>query len=275
MPTGSSVESAAVPGAALADLRERLRGALVLPGDAAYDEGRRVWNAMIDKSPGAIARCVDVADVLACVDVARRHDLRVAVRGGGHNVAGNAVCDGGLVIDLARMTGVHVDPARERVRVEPGAVLGDLDHATHPFGLSVPVGIVTATGVGGLTLGGGVGWLQRKYGLTIDNLLSVDVVTADARLLRASADEHDDLFWGVRGGGGNFGVVTSFEFRPRPVSTVLGGALFYAPDDLGDFLRAYREFCADVPDELTADALLLTAPAVPFLPEDVHGRPIG
>jgi FAD/FMN-containing dehydrogenase len=271
MPTPAS---AALSPSALDELAG-FRGSLITPGDPRYDAARTVWNAMVDKRPAVVARCADAADVLAAVAFARRHELRAAVRGGGHNVAGNAVCDGGIVIDLSAMRGVRVDPSAATVRAEAGVTLGDLDHATHPFGLAVPAGIVTQTGLAGLTLGGGVGWLQRRYGLTIDNLLSVDLVTADGRLLTASETEHEELFWAVRGGGGNFGVVTSFEYRARPVSTVLAGALFYGPEDPAGFLHAYRDFCRDVPDELTTDALLLTAPAAPFLPEAVHGRLIG
>src|SRR4051812_26046587 len=273
MPTGSSVESPAVPGAALADLRERLRGALVLPGDAAYDEGRRVWNAMIDKSPGAIARCVDVADVLACVEVARRHDERVAVRGGGHNVAGNAVCDGGLVIDLSPMKGIRVDPKRRTARVESGATLGDLDHETQVFGLATPLGVVTKTGIAGLTLGGGIGWLRRKHGLSSDNLVSVDVVTADGRFLTASEEENEDLFWGIRGGGGNFGVVTSFEYRLHPVGPeVTFCFVLYPGDQAKEVLQACEEYMAEAPDEVSPLGVLGRVPHDPLFPEEWHGE---
>ncbi|MDX1532409.1 MAG: FAD-binding oxidoreductase, partial [Rhodothermales bacterium] len=207
----------------LDELREGLRGPLLNPEDPRYEEARRVYNGMIERQPGAIARCADVADVIAAVNHARERGLTLAVRGGGHNAAGLGVCDGGLVIDLSAMDGIRVDPADRTVRVEGGATWGQVDHAGHPFGLAVPCGIISTTGVGGLTLGGGHGYLTRKYGLTIDNLLAADVVLADGRLVTASENEHADLFWALRGGGGNFGVVTSFLFRGCPVDTVHAG----------------------------------------------------
>src|SRR5512138_3220133 len=194
-------------------LRSSVRGAVIHPGDAEYDSARRVYNGMIDKRPALIARCLDVADVVAAVDYARTNNMLTAIRGGGHSGGGMGVCDGGLVIDLSAMRGVRVDPSTRTVRVAGGCVWGDVDHATHPFGLAVPTGFISSTGVGGLTLGGGVGYLTRKYGLTIDNLLGVDMVLADGSFVTANAQENPDLFWAVRGGGGNFGVVTSFLFR--------------------------------------------------------------
>ncbi|MFW5935569.1 MAG: FAD-binding oxidoreductase, partial [Halolamina sp.] len=197
---------------AVQTLERTIRGRLLRPDDEGYDEARTIWNAMIDRQPALITRCAGVADVIASVNFAREHDLLLAVRGGGHNVAGDAVCDDGLVIDLSPMNSVRVDPVARAARVEPGVVLGELDHETQAFGLAVPAGVVSTTGVAGLTLGGGWGWLSRTYGLTCDNLRSTDVVTADGELRHASEDEHPDLFWGIRGGGGNFGIVTSFEF---------------------------------------------------------------
>src|SRR6476620_1827474 len=204
-------------------LRAQLRGAIIQPGDGDYDTARRVYNGMIDKRPAHIVRCADVADVIATVSFARTHGLLTAIRGGGHNGAGLGTCDDGLVIDLSRMKGIRVDPAHRTVRVEAGCVWGDVDHATHAFGMATPCGFVSSTGVAGLTLGGGIGYLTRRFGLTIDNLLSVDMVLADGRFVTASAKENDDLFWAIRGGGGNFGVVTSFDFRMYPVSTVQFG----------------------------------------------------
>src|SRR5271169_2045600 len=212
-------------------LQALLRGELIQPGDGNYDEVRKLYNAMIDKKPAAIARCVDVADAMACVNYARSNGILLAVRGGGHNGPGLGSCDGGLVIDLSRMRGVRVDPAARTAQVAGGCVWGDVDHATHTFGLAAAAGIISTTGVGGLTLGGGIGHLSRKYGLTIDNLLSADVVLADGSFVTASADKDKDLFWAVRGGGGNYGVVTSFTFRLHPVSTVVAGPIFWPIED--------------------------------------------
>jgi FAD/FMN-containing dehydrogenase len=260
--------------AAVDRLKAALRGEVIQPGDPAYDAARRVYNGMIDKRPALVARCADVADVLAAVGFARALGLPLAVRGGGHNAAGLGTCDGGLVVDLGRMRGVRVDPAGRTARVEGGATWGDVDHATHAFGLATPSGIISTTGVGGLTLGGGFGHLSRKHGLTCDNLLSADVVTADGRLVTASADQHPDLFWGVRGGGGNFGVVTSFEFRLHPVGTVLGGPIFYPIDRAEELLRFYREFIAGAPEELGAFFGFHLAPPAPFVPEALHNVPM-
>jgi FAD/FMN-containing dehydrogenase len=241
-------------------LRTACRGAVIRAGDAGYDSARRIWNASIDRHPGLIVRCSGLADVIAAVKFAREHRLLVAIRGGGHNVGGRALCDGGLVIDLSQMKGIHVDPQTRRVRVQPGVTLGELDRETHVHGLAVPAGVVSKTGIAGLTLGGGVGWLVRHYGLTVDNVLSFEVVTADGEVRTASAEEHPDLFWGLRGGGGNFGVVTSFEYRAHPVSVVLGGMVLYPRSHATDVLKFYRDFTAAAPDELVTYAGLLSTP---------------
>jgi FAD/FMN-containing dehydrogenase len=246
--------------AAVAALREGFGGTVITPADPGYDQARRIWNASIERRPALIARCAGTADVVRAVRFAREHGLVAAVRGGGHNVAGRALCDDGIVIDLSAMRGVFVDPAARTVRVQPGCTLGDVDRETHLFGLAVPAGVVSKTGIAGLTLGGGVGWLVRKHGLTCDNLIACEVVTADGRVLTASADENADLFWGLRGGGGNFGVVTSFLYRAHPVSTVLGGLLVWPRDRAGDVIRHYRDFIADAPEELTAYAALVHTP---------------
>ncbi len=240
--------------------KSAFRGQVFEPEDAGYDEARKIWNASIDKRPQIIARCSGVADVVDAVNFGRANDLLTAIRGGGHNVGGRALCDGGLVIDLSRMRSVHVNPANSTVRVQGGATLGDLDRETHVFGIAVPCGIVPKTGIGGLTLGGGVGWLVRKYGMSIDNLLSCQVVTADGRVLNASASENEDLFWALRGGGGNFGVVTSFEFRAHAVHTVLGGLLLYTREAALDVLRFFRDYIESASDEVTAYAALLHGP---------------
>jgi len=240
--------------------RSSLYGQVLEPADAGYNEARQIWNASVSKHPRVIARCSGVADVIAAVHFGRANNLVTAIRGGGHNVGGRALCDDGLVIDLSRMRSVFVDDKTRTVRVQGGATLGDIDRETHVFGLAVPCGIVPKTGIGGLTLGGGVGWLIRKYGMSIDNLLSSQVVTADGKVLTASASENDDLFWALRGGGGNFGVVTSFEFQAHPVATVLGGLLLY-PRAMGiDVIRHFRDYMASAPDELTAYAALLHGP---------------
>jgi FAD/FMN-containing dehydrogenase len=240
--------------------RASFSGETIRPGDAAYDAARRVWNASIDKRPGMIARCSGMADVIAAVNFARENDLLVAIRGGGHNVGGRALCDGGLVIDLSRMKGILVDAAKRRARVQAGATLGDVDRETHVHGLAVPTGVISKTGIAGLTLGGGVGWLVRKYGLTCDNVLSFDLVRADGKPVVASATRNRDLFWALRGGGGNFGVVTSFEYRLHPVSTVLGGMVVHPRAAAADLLRFYRDLVGAAPEELTAYAVLMTTP---------------
>ena len=252
-----------------------LRGEVLRPGDDGYEAAREVWNGLIDKHPGLIVRCTGVSDVIDAVRFAREHELVVAVRGGGHSVAGLALCEGGLVIDLSRMRGVHVDPARRTARAQPGLTLGDLDHETQAFGLATPAGVVSTTGIAGLTLGGGFGWLSPKYGLTCDNLISADVVTADGHMVTANNEENADLFWGIRGGGGNFGIVTSFEYRLHPVGpTVLAGAVVHPMAKAPELLRFYRDFAASAPDELGTVFVRRLAPPAPFLPEDIHGKPI-
>jgi FAD/FMN-containing dehydrogenase len=259
----------------LASLRESVHGAVIGPDDEGYDEARSIWNGMIDRHPACIARCTGVADVAAAVRFARERELLVAVRAGGHGVAGHAICDGGLVIDLSPMKGIRVDPQARTARAEAGVLWGELDRETQLHGLATVGGIVTHTGIAGLTLGGGLGWLMRKHGATVDNLVSVDLVTADGELLTAGEDEHPDLFWGVRGGGGNFGVVTSFEYRLHRVGPiVLAGPVFHPLEDAREVLAFYREFIATAPDELTTIFELGVAPPAPFLPEDVHGKPI-
>src|SRR5215475_223781 len=230
------------------------------PADAGYNQARQIWNASVSKHPKVIARCSGVADVITAVNFGRANNLLTAVRGGGHNVGGRALCDDGLVIDLSAMRSVFVDKVARRVRVQGGATLGDVDRETYVFGLAVPSGIVAKTGIGGLTLGGGVGWLIRKYGMSIDNLLSAQVVTADGKVLTASASENDDLFWALRGGGGNFGVVTSFEFQAHALTTILGGLLLYPRSVAFDVIRHFRDYIASAPDELTAYAALLHGP---------------
>ena len=247
-----------------------LRGALIRPDNALYDESRKVYNAMIDKRPALIAQCADVADVIQAVNFARENGLTLAVRGGGHNGGGLGTCDDGLVIDLSRMNGVRVDPGTKTVRVEGGATWGKVDHATHAYGLAVPSGIISTTGVGGLTLGGGLGHLTRKYGLTIDNLLSVDMVLANGSLVTANAHEHPDLFWAVRGGGGNFGVVTSFLFQGHPVETIIGGPTLWELEQTPEVMRWYREFIVNAPEDLNGFFALMTVPPGPPFPEPLH-----
>ena len=268
-------DATALDDAAFADLARHFRGALIGPGDPQYDAARAVWNGAIDRHPALIARCTGSADVRAAVRFARERDLLVAVRGGGHNVAGSAVCDGGLVIDLSPMKGLWVDPARRTARAQPGLLWGEFDREAQAFGLAAPGGIISHTGIAGLTLGGGLGWLMRRHGLAADNVLSADVVTADGDVLRASADENADLFWGLRGGGGNFGIVTSFEYRLHPVGpTVLAGVMLHPAAKAREVLRFYREFIESAPDELTTILVLRTAPPAPFFPSSVHGQPV-
>ncbi|WP_309572043.1 FAD-binding oxidoreductase, partial [Deinococcus sp.] len=247
-----------------------VRGDVIRPGDARYDEARALYNGMIDRRPAVIVQCTDTADVIAALAFARQQNLRVAVRGGGHNGGGLGSVDDGLVIDLRRMDGVRVDPNARTVRVEGGATWGQVDHATHPFGLAVPSGIHSTTGVGGLTLGGGLGHLTRKYGLTIDNLLEADVVLADGQLVTASEEHHSDLFWALRGGGGNFGIVTSFMFRGQPVDTVVGGPTFWTLDQAPAVMRWYREFIVNAPEDLNGFFAFLTVPPAPPFPEELH-----
>jgi FAD/FMN-containing dehydrogenase len=246
---------------ALETLRMQVRGQLLQPGDPDYDTVRQLWNAMIDRHPAVIVRCAGVADVIAAVAFAREHELLLAVRGGGHNVAGNAVCEGGLMLDLSLMKGIRVDPVARTARAEAGVLWAELDHETQAFGLATVGGTISTTGIAGLTLGGGFGWLTRQYGLVCDNLLSADVVIADGRFLHASAEENPDLFWGLHGGGGNFGVVTSFEYRLHEVGpTILAGPIFHAADDAQELFRAFRDTAATAPDALGGMAAMLTSP---------------
>jgi FAD/FMN-containing dehydrogenase len=256
-------------------LRGSFRGDLIRPTDPDYEEHRRVWNGSIDRRPALIARCTEVADVLAAVRFARERGLLVAVRGGGHSFPGLSTCDGGILIDLAPMRDIRVDPAARIARAQAGALLGDLDRETQAFGLAVPSGIVTHTGVAGLTLGGGIGWIMRKHGLTIDQLLSVDLVTADGELVKASESENSDLFWGVRGGGGNFGIVTEFEFRAVPLGPqVMAGPVFWLMEDADRVLHFYRDWIADCPDELMTIVVQRRAPALPVVPPDLVGKQV-
>jgi FAD/FMN-containing dehydrogenase len=253
----------------------QVRGPVLRPDDAAYDEARRIWNGLIDRRPGLIVQCTGAADVVDAVNFARDHDLLLSIKAGAHNVAGNAVNEGGLVIDLSQMRGVHVDAAAGTVRVQGGATLGDMDRETQLFGLAVPAGVVSTTGVAGLTLHGGAGHLRRKYGLSIDNLLSVDIVTADGVLRRASAAENKDLFWAVRGAGSNFGVVTSFEFQAHPVGPmVMVGAVFYPFEDVRELLPAWRDYMSSAPEELSSIALCWSIPPGDPFPAEHHGKPV-
>jgi len=247
-------------GALVQKFEEALRGELLRLGDEAYDSARTVWNGMIDRKPALLVRCAGVADVMRAVDFARTHEILVAVRGGGHNIAGKSMCDGGLVIDLSSMKGMRVDPGARTARAQAGLRLGDFDPETQAFGLATTMGIVTDTGVAGIALGGGYGWLAGKYGLACDNLLSADVVTADGRFVTASAQQNEDLFWGLRGGGGNFGVATSFEFQLHSVGSVLGGMVVHPMAKAREVLRFYEEFAASAPDELTTACALLSDP---------------
>ena len=255
-----------------AKLRESLRGEVILRDDAGYDEARKIYNGMIEKRPLLIARCADVADVITAVKYARDNNLLIAVRGGGHNGAGLGICDNGLVIDLSMMKGVHVDPKARTVRVVPGCTSGDVDHATHPFGLAVPSGIVSTTGVAGLTLGGGTGYLTRRYGLTIDNLVEADLVLADGSVVTASKGENPDLFWALRGGGGNFGVVTSFLFQAYPVNMIFGGPVFWEAKDAPAVMRAYRDYLPEAPEDLGAFVGLKSVPSTDPFPREYWGK---
>ena len=248
------LETAAVQG-----LADSLRGRLLRPGDGGYDEARKVWNGMIDRRPALIARCAGVADVVGAVRFAREHELLVSVRGGGHNITGNAVCEGGLMIDLSPMKSVRVDPMKRTARAEAGLTWGEYNWETQAFGLASTGGVVSTTGIAGLTLGGGLGWLGAKHGLSCDNLLSADIVTADGQFLTVSGDHHPDLFWGLRGGGGNFGVVTSFEYQLHPVGPVLAGMVVHPMSRAKDVMQFYRDFCRGCPDEMVAAGALMTS----------------
>ena len=257
----------------LRELGASFGGELIAPGDAGYDEHRKVWNGSIDRSPGVIARCSGVEDVIAAVGFARDRGLEVAVRSGGHSFPGNSVCDGGMVIDLRGMSEIRVDPEARTATAGAGVLWGELDAATQEHGLATVGGIVTHTGVAGLTLGGGIGWLQRKHGLTIDNLISVELVTAEGEVVRASEEENAELFWGLRGGGGNFGIVTQFEFRLHPVGpTVYAGPVFWPLEKGQELLRFYREWIADIPDELMTIVVQRKAPPLDFVPTELHGE---
>jgi FAD/FMN-containing dehydrogenase len=259
----------------IAALRSKLRGTVALPGEDGYNAARTIWNAMIDRRPGLVVRCLGAADVINAVMLARNEKLLLAVRSGGHNIAGNAVCDGGLLIDLSLMKSVHVDPASRTARVEPGATLADFDKEAQGFALATPLGINSTTGVAGLTLGGGFGWTTRKFGLTIDNLISADVVTSDGKLVRASENHNQDLFWALRGGGGNFGVVTSFEFKLHPLGPeVLSGLVVHPLDKAGELLPEFRRVAKEAPDELTTWVVMRKAPPLPFLPTEWHGKEV-
>ena len=256
-------------------MRASLRGSLLMPADEGYDVSRTLWNAMIDRRPAAIVRAAGAGDVMQAVNFARENKLLLAVRGGGHNIAGKAACDGGLMLDLSAMKSVRVDPAAKRARVEPGALLSDFDRETQAFGLSTPTGINSTTGMSGLTLGGGFGWQSRKRGLTIDNLVAADVVLASGEFVQTSATQHPDLFWALRGGGGNFGVVTSFEYQLHPLGPqVLAGLVVYPMDQAKQVFEGYRQFTAAASDEMTAWLVLRKAPPLPFLPADAHGKPV-
>jgi FAD/FMN-containing dehydrogenase len=269
----SVAQGAVIEAGAVDELRATFRGELLRPGDAGYDAHRKVWNGSIDRRPGLIARCAGVADVRAAVRFARERDLLVAVRGGGHSFPGLSVCDDGMLIDLGPMKGIRVDPGAGAVRAQAGVLLGELDRETQEFGLVVPSGIVTHTGLAGLTLGGGIGWVMRKYGLTIDQLQSVDVITADGEFVKASEDQNADLFWGVRGGGGNFGIVTDFEFRLNALGPyVVAGPVFWPMEDAPEVLRFYRDWIADCPDELMTIVVQRRAPALPIVPPDLVGK---
>ena len=261
--------------ATVQELREGVRGEVIQPGDPGYEDARLIWNGMIDRHPALIVRCAGVSDVLRALDFGRSQDLPIAVRGGGHSIPGFSTVDGGLVIDLSPMKGLLVDRGRRRAVAQAGLTWAEFDHETQAFGLAVTGGLVSTTGIAGFTLGGGIGWLMRKHGLTADNLVSADMVTADGEMVHASAEENPELFWGLRGGGGNFGIVTSFEYDLHPVGpTILGGPIFYRGEDARAVLDFYREWSAQLPDEVTSLVNLLTAPPAPFLPEEVHGKPI-
>lgn len=257
------------------NLRSKVKGRIVLPGDLSYDEVRKIWNAMIDRRPAVIMQCAEADDVTHAISFARENGLEISIRGAGHNIAGNALCDNGLTIDFSNMKNVRVDAAKRRAYVEPGATLADFDAAVQKHGLATPVGINSTTGISGLTLGGGFGWLTRKYGMTIDNLISADVITADGKKMRAIENENADLFWAIRGGGGNFGVVTRYEFKLYPVGTeILAGLLVFPFKQAKQVLTQYREFIESAPEDLSVWVVLRQSPPLPFLPEYVHGKEV-
>jgi len=273
--TTTQIPPSRIGEATIAEFAGGLRGTAIRPGDQDYDSARSIWNAAHHRNPALIVRCAGVADVMRTVDFARSEGLPLAVRGGGHSIPGFSTVDGGIVLDLSPMKGVRVDPEARTVAAEAGCLWSDLDAETQQFGLAVTGGLVSTTGIAGLTTGGGVGWLMRKHGLTCDNLVGADVVTADGQFVHASAQENPELFWGLRGGGGNFGVVTSFEYQLHEVGpTVFCGLVFYPAEEAEQVLRGYHEACTHVPDELTSVVNLTMAPPVPFLPESAHGKPI-
>ncbi len=256
-------------------LKNNVKGQIVLPDDPNYNEVRKIWNAMIDRRPAVIVQCAEADDVPHAISYARENGLEISIRGGGHNIAGSSLCDNGVVIDFSNMTTVSVDAQKRRAYVEPGATLGDFDKAVQAHGLATPAGINSTTGIAGLTLGGGFGWLTRKYGMTIDNLVSAEMVTADGRKIHVSKDENTDLFWAIRGGGGNFGVITQFEFALYPVGPeILAGLLVFPMDQAKQVLEKYREFVKSAPEELNVWVVLRKAPPLPFLPENVHGKEV-
>jgi FAD/FMN-containing dehydrogenase len=256
-------------------LKSKVKGKVILPADPGYNEARRVWNAMIDRRPAVIVQCADAADVPHSISFARDSGLEISIRGAGHNIAGNAVCDNGVMIDFSKMRNVRVDAEKRRAHVEPGATLGDVDRATQAHGLATPTGINSTTGIAGLTLGGGFGWLTRKYGMTVDNLVSAEMVTADGSQMRVGADENTELYWAIRGGGGNFGVVTRFEFKLYPVGPeIIAGLLVFPFDQARQVLRKYREFTKSAPEEINVWAVLRKAPPLPFLPAKVHAKEV-
>ena len=261
-----------LPESAISALGASLRGDLIRPLDPGYDRARTIWNGMIDRRPALIARCHNAADVIQAVDFARAHNILVSVRGGGHGVSGNAICDGGVVVDLSQMTSIEVDTRQRTVRAEAGALLGDLDRETQAFGLAVPAGTVTETGIAGLTLGGGLGWLMRKHGLTCDNLIGVDMVTAAGELIHANDSTHPELMWGLRGGGGNFGIITAFEYQAASVGpTVLAGFVLHPIDQAREFMAFYGGYTAQAPDELTTIGVIRIMPPVSSVPRELHG----
>jgi FAD/FMN-containing dehydrogenases len=256
-------------------LKRKVKGQIVLPSDPNYDEVRKIWNAMIDRRPAVIVQCAEADDVPHAIAFARENGLEISIRGAGHNIAGNALCDNGVMIDFSTMKNVHIDAQKKFAYVEPGATLANFDEAVQAHGLATPVGINSTTGISGLTLGGGFGWLTRKYGMTIDNLVSADVITADGKKIRASENENADLFWAIRGGGGNFGVVTRYEFKLHPVGPeILAGLLVFPFKQARQVLTQYREFVDSAPEELNVWVVLRQAPPLPFLPEDVHGKEV-
>src|SRR5687767_7280727 len=260
---------------AVETLREQFRGALLRPSEEGYDEARRIWNGAIDRRPALIARCAGADDVVQAVRFAREHDLPISVRGGGHAVAGHAVCDGGQMIDLSLMKSIRVDPVARTARAAGGLLWSEFDKATQPFGLATTGGIISHTGIAGLTLGGGLGHLMRKHGLTVDNLLAVDLVTAEGERMHVDAESEPELFWGLRGGGGNFGVATAFEYRLHPIGPlVLGGPIFWPIADAPEVLRFVRDFAASAPDELGITIALRLAPPMPFIPTEQYGKPV-